>query len=642
MDVAFLASAARAVAMPPPDPWFAGEPINYYYLGFLLHGAPARLAGVPVAVGYNLALATTFSMALVAAFGVGSAAVFPWLRGRAAAAAGLLAAGLVVLAGNLVAPLALLRDPGGTLAEGWWSGVGWGASRVVRDAGLAPGSAVEVENITEFPFFSLLLGDLHPHLMALPFFLATLGLARSLLREGEREDPRRASTGSLARVAVVGAVAGALYALNSWDYPTALLVVLAALWVGLRDATTPRRAAALALLGVASLLAWAPFWLRFEPPVGQGGGESPLAGLPLLGRIGETVGLVTWERTSVGEFLTMFGIPYLVGLAFLAARLWHTGALTDLGSPSAATVVGAVSVVAVAIAIPAPLLLVCGAPLAAAVLLLRREGRPTPAAIVVGLFALGLAIVLVTEFAFLRDVFGNRMNTVFKAYYQAWMLLAVAAAVAMVLLWRAAPARGLGRALLGGACALAVAAGAVYPVLASVQWTATQGPAVAGPRAWLGLDGMAYVGRSSPDELASLRWLAANARPGDVVLEAAGCAYQPISRVPSSRVSAFTGVPTVLGWAGHERQWRNGQPGLRAEIAERERAIAGMYAEPGGPDLDAYGVTLLYVGPYEREGAGRDCPLAGPYPAVGEPGFPGDGWEEVFASGETRVFRRAA
>jgi YYY domain-containing protein len=245
MDVAFLASGARAAAMPPADPWFVGEPINYYYLGYLLHGAIARMAGVPVAVGFNLALATTCSMAVVAAFGVGSAAIFPWLRGRAAVAAGALAAFLVVVAGNLAAPLALLRDPAGTLGTGWWFGVGWGASRVVVDADPRDPTAV-VETITEFPFFSLLLGDLHPHLMALPFFLAALGLARSLLGSGpgalgDRAGRGRFSPGDLARPAAVGAVVGALYALNSWDYPTALLVALGALWVGRRAAPTGRR-----------------------------------------------------------------------------------------------------------------------------------------------------------------------------------------------------------------------------------------------------------------------------------------------------------------------------------------------------------------------------------------------------------------
>ena len=70
MDVAFLASSTRTVTIPPPDPWFAGQPINYYYLGYLVHGTIGRLSGVAPETGFNLALATIFSTTPVAAFGV--------------------------------------------------------------------------------------------------------------------------------------------------------------------------------------------------------------------------------------------------------------------------------------------------------------------------------------------------------------------------------------------------------------------------------------------------------------------------------------------------------------------------------------------------------------------------------------------
>ena len=81
MDSAFLASSARTEAIPPPDPWFAGEPINYYYLGYLIYGSLTRLAGVPATTGFNLALATTFSLVVTAAVGLGyDAARFGWRR----------------------------------------------------------------------------------------------------------------------------------------------------------------------------------------------------------------------------------------------------------------------------------------------------------------------------------------------------------------------------------------------------------------------------------------------------------------------------------------------------------------------------------------------------------------------------------
>src|SRR3954469_18371592 len=79
MDVAFLASSARALTIPPSDPWFAGQSINYYYLGYLIHGAIARLARVAPEIGFNLALATIFSTTAVAAFGIAWNVVRPWL-----------------------------------------------------------------------------------------------------------------------------------------------------------------------------------------------------------------------------------------------------------------------------------------------------------------------------------------------------------------------------------------------------------------------------------------------------------------------------------------------------------------------------------------------------------------------------------
>ena len=184
---------------------------------------------------------------------------------------------------------------------------------------------------------------------------------------------------------------------------------------------------------------------------------------------------------------------------------------------------------------------------------------------------------------------------------------------------------------------VAVAAGLVYPILASVHWTRWS------PRfaAWNGLDGIAYLAEIDPAELAAIRWLQANAQPGDVVLEAAGCSYRPNGDIPLSRVSAYTGIPTVVGWGHtHETQWRAGQPDQMAEIGQREQDVARLFAEPRGDLLDRYGVTLLFVGRYEEGDWQSECAAAGPYPGLDEPGFPGPGWESVFAEGDVRIYRR--
>ena len=103
----------------------------------------------------------------------------------------------------------------------------------------------------------------------------------------------------------------------------------------------------------------------------------------------------------------------------------------------------------------------------------------------------------------------------------------------------------------------------------------------------------------------------------------------------------MTGVPTIIGWGGHESQWRAGQPELLGQIGVRQGDVAAIYADPASPLVDQYDATLLYVGGYERNGA-PGCDLAGPYPSVSDPNFPGPAWEPVFTSGDTVIYRRVA
>ncbi len=639
MDAAFLSSSARTTAMPPPDPWFAGEPINYYYLGYLLHGALTRLAGVVSTTGFNLALATTFSSALVAAAGVGFDAARPWFSRRRAAVVGALAAVLLVGIGNLYAAVRLLQTPRETFGAWWWDkeyGVGWRASRIVCDGARVANDCPRpaVETINEFPFFSFLLGDLHPHVMALPLTIVALALALNLLLRGI--GPAGGRNGDLwATFIATGAVVGSLYALNSWDFPTYLLVVLAAAWIGLAGREEGRRATAALVLVAASVVAWLPFVVRFVPPVGAGAPELPavLRDLPVVPSLLTAVAIHPGERTSTGEFLTMFGIPYGLGLWLIGSGARRRRAEGGNAASRFSAVAAVIGLLVPAVLLSAPLLFVCGVPLVAAVAALGRDRSPAARTIATGLFALGFALVIAVELFYIRDAFGDRMNTLFKVYYQVWTLFAFAGALACVVIWREARPRRVARPALFAYVAIALAAGAAYPALASYRWT----DEFAG---WDGLDGLAYVDSTAPDELAALRWLQANARHDDVLAEAPGCAYRPPGDVPFNRAAAYTGAPTVIGWNNHQRQWRSGQPALIAAIGPREEDVAGIFAEPRGELLDRYGVTLLYVGRYERADYDPGCDIADGYPAVKSPGYPGDGWEIAFAQGDVRIFRR--
>lgn len=617
MDAAFLASSMRAVSMPPPDPWFAGEPINYYHLGYVIFGAIGRMSGVPAWVAFNLAVPTVFAMAICAAAGAGWTLVRPWRNRGWAVVASAFSAFLIVIAGNLYAPFRVLSDFAAVRDAWWWdsAGIGWHASRIVCDGprnGFAC-SSPSVETINEFPFFSVLLGDLHPHLMALPFAIASLALAVGLALDGAGGSNRAWRI----RLAAAGAVVGSLYAINSWDLPTYLAAA------GLAVLTMQRErgkalVADITALGLSALLPWLPFWLTFDPPTNQGS----------MGPVG-AIALHAGERTSIGEFVAIFG----VSATLAAMAIWASWAATKAAFPKWA-LGGVIGLGLVSVAAQGPVLFIAGVAAAVGVLALSRLRRPEPVTLPAMLASLGFALVAAVEVFYLRDVFDSRLNTLFKIYYQVWVLFGLSGAAAVGLLLPAIGRRGV---RLAAGAAVAVAAGAllVYPALASWQWARDMGNG-----SWQGLDGLAYAEEAYPDEAAAVRWLAANARPGDVLVEAAGCSYFPIGDLPTNRMSAYTGVPAIIGWAGHENQWRPGQPANRGQIGPRGADVARIYAEPGGLLTEQYGVTWLVRGRYETGEWSDQCATAGPYPDIARGGWPGDDWDLAFEQGEVAIFER--
>ena len=263
MDFALLNAAARATAFPPPDPWFAGETVNYYYLGYSMAAFGVHLSGADPAVGYNLAVAALFALGALAAASAGyDLAVLTGAGKRARKVAAALALGLTMLAGNLAVLRVIFSDSTDT-PSGFWQGIGWNASRTIQreDAG-----GLTDYTINEFPAFSFILGDLHPHVMALPFTLLAVSLAVQWILAGV-ESEREALAPRLARGALTGLVLGGLYALNAWDAPTfAGLVLAGGVVVAWRDrrrllALAPPAAAALFV----GIVAWLPYTLNYVP-----------------------------------------------------------------------------------------------------------------------------------------------------------------------------------------------------------------------------------------------------------------------------------------------------------------------------------------------------------------------------------------
>jgi uncharacterized membrane protein len=190
---------------------------------------------------------------------------------------------------------------------------------------------------------------------------------------------------------------------------------------------------------------------------------------------------------------------------------------------------------------------------------------------------------------YVRDAFDHsrlyRMNTVFKLGYQAWLLLALAAACALP--WASAWLGGRAWAPWAAVTAVALLLGAVYPYAGTY---ARKGGFNRSPT----LDGLRWLTPTSPGDPAAIDWLRANTPGSAVVLEAVGPDY---SAFGEGRISTFTGRPTVLAWPGHELQWDH-QPG------NREADVKTLYTTTDLAEarrvIDRYGVSYVVFGPIER------------------------------------------
>ena len=236
MDFAFLNASMIASTFPPMDPWLSGHGISYYYFGYLTMGLPGVLAGIPSGVVYNLALALLPAMAAMGAVSlVCAVALRMGARLSSAFGLGLLGALMLGFLGNLEGVFEMLHAWGGG-TEGFWQAVGikgldapgagasffpsdhwwwWRSSRVIDT--VVAGVSLD-PTIHEYPFFSWFLGDLHPHVMSIPFVLLFVAFCFTLLAD-ETPLGRGWWRRRWPLVMATGLSLGALGFINAWDLP---------------------------------------------------------------------------------------------------------------------------------------------------------------------------------------------------------------------------------------------------------------------------------------------------------------------------------------------------------------------------------------------------------------------------------------
>ena len=481
MELAFLNAIVRSRVFPPYDPFFAHGYINYYYYGFFLVGTLCKLAGIAPATGFNLAIATFFALLVGAIYSAALsltrrvdaavvAVIFVGLIGNLNGAwqiiQGLMSVAALhssfPLTGGIVNVLSGLQQvvfAGKTLSAFDF----WGPTRIM------PGGA-----ITEFPYFTYLFADLHPHLMAYPMVAAAVALAVNFALGARRmSDP--------AGTAILGALLlGAIAATNPWDYPTYLVVVALGALVGtfaVRRRLSPGALAPAVAwtggFGAGSFLLYLPFKQSYHTVFATGLGlvrnvpVQSLQGACPPGHASECAGIVhDILVTPLRLYLEHFGLFLFIALSFLAMlisgpegfyltrwsnrvrfayyyrdrprRLWRTSRVARgilRRSPGDLSLFWGLLVILGGLVILqyyllAFLVAVLGLIALAAAMF---ATRLLPAHLfVLALLGLGIAISVLTQIFYVKDFLAGgpafRMNTIFKFYDQVWIMLALAAA----------------------------------------------------------------------------------------------------------------------------------------------------------------------------------------------------------------------
>jgi YYY domain-containing protein len=648
MEMAFINAILRSPAFPPNDPWLSGYAISYYYFGYVMTAMLAKATGTLGSVAHNLMSALVFALSFVGAYGLLYNLLAVWRSQHPAvppknlgeAGAGRPSFGLPLLGplfllfvSNLEGFLEVIHKlglfwkwgPDGKASSAFWAWLGiknlvdapgqplglvpdrfiwwWQASRVIQDYDLLHNFR---EVIDEFPAFSFLLGDLHPHVLAMPFGLLTVAVALNLFLGGWKGETNlhfyRLSI-SPPGLLFGGLLLGGLAFLNTWDILTGFALVAGAYvlsraveagwnWERLKDLL-----AVSVPVGLLAVVLYLPFYVGFQS---QAGGilpnlDSPTRGAQLwvmfaplfLALLAYLIYLwraeklpADWKRgfsLAIGLAVILWLFSWV--LAFLALWLQRAFVSGILDTQCAGSVARCFSLTTLRrfsyIGGSLTLLGLLGTALAFLVKAGKQEpemktlsspGFSRPLPFVILLIILGALLVIAPEFVFLRDLFVNRMNTIFKFYYQAWLLWSLAAAFSVaVLLQKLHGAGGLVyRISLGLVLFMALA----YPVfglqtktndfqvptfsqnLKAAQAAGNPSALQAAARVWT-LDGTQLFQSQYPDDAAAARWLSAASE--GVIIEAFS---KSSSYSDYGRMSVYSGDPTVLGWWYHEWQWR--------------------------------------------------------------------------------------
>ena len=564
MDYGFMEAMMRSKTLPATDLWYSGGKINYYYGGQYFAVFLTKLSGTRVELTYNLMRTFVAGFAFIMPFSLVRQMVKDRLgrkntgwKKKLPSVTGFLAGIAVSVAGNMHYVIYGCVIPWIQKAKGEEVGHYWFPD-ATRYIGFNPD--VDDKTIHEFPCYSFVLGDLHAHVVDIMFVLLILALlyawmkkvrTTKLIFENMEKKEFWKKQLLMPQLLAAAALLGMFHWTNFWDfviyYTVTCGVILIMNIIGQEGkikwilAVTAAQAAEIMAIATIIIL---PFTLQFDT-------SNMVQGVALA-----------QHHSLPHQLLVLWGLPTILTLLFIISLLVEKLRGTEQKSLYR---------------------------------LLKSVTLPDLFAVIMGLCAIGL--VLIPELVYVRDIYENgnaRANTMFKLTYQAYIMFGMTMLYAIFRLLIIGKNRILKAASVIGLILFVWTCG--YFGNSAHSWFGE----VWKPSQYKGLNATAFLETDFSEDVGGIRWLKEHIEDSPVVLEANGDSYSEYERV-----SAMTGLPTVMGWYVHEWLWRGNLADINARIADIESIYTSTDEAQVRQLLEQYDVSYVFVGSCERKKYGE-------------------------------------
>ena len=576
-DFAFLNGILKSTRMPPLDPWYSGGTIQYYYFGYFITATLTKLSNLPSFITYNLVIGLFYALLSCALFGIGYNLTKKFSYG-------LITVFIVVILSNafgifqilifffpslaniftktfgLEYPITCCWNPSTPLAEQLSGFPLWPSTRVIPDT------------INEYPYATFLFADLHPHFMAFPFQMFVLLLILNIFMSKKKTFGVFDGTigSKIINIFLFSISLGSLYFFNTWDYPVYVLLFISALVIQqfrtfgqlnmkILLKTTPLIITVILL----SFILYISFNLSIEKSY--------------------PIGFVN-QRTQLHHLLIIFILPVFLIVSFLTYK-YKKIFIKKEKIYFFAVLLGSIFISFLfnfsILILLLPLLYL------SAFSLLKMFKLNNTQTFIFILIIIGSLVLILCDVLYIDW----RLNTVFKFYFHPWFMFGIAGSYSLYFL-----RQNFFKTKNKFSYIWFIVFFSLIGITSICTVFVTQEHIRRGINIYIGLDGLEYMKRTEKGDYYAIMWLINNVKGSPIILEMPGESFRWWSRVSSN-----TGLPTLIGWEGHEKHWRVDSQAIDQRVSDANTIFETKDNEEALKLIKQYNVTYVFIGSLEKQ-----------------------------------------